>query len=73
MVIAIKELKKLRRQRASYFSNNWNVLECCHLSFAFSAIAVFVIKSVLTAFVVEDVKENFGEMVQDFCNGKQYC
>ena len=61
LVISIKELKKLRHQRSSYFSHNWNILECFHLFFAFSAITLFVIKSVLTAFVVEEVKENFGK------------
>ncbi len=61
LVIAIKELRKLCREKRKYFSQNWNITECCHLVFAFSAIDVFVAKSVLTAFVVDEVKDNFGE------------
>ena len=30
LVIVIKELKKLCRQKSSYFSQNWNIVECCH-------------------------------------------
>lgn len=43
-----------------FLSRKWNVFECCNLLLAFSAIATFVAKSVLTVFVVDDVKDNFG-------------
>ncbi len=66
IITTVKEGKLLRRQKSDYFSNNWNRLECVHLCFAYSALSLFVAKSVVAVFVMEDIKENFGEKFKTF-------
>ena len=63
IVITVREGKLLWKQKCDYFSSNWNRLECLHLCCAYGAISLFVAKSVSAVFVIENVKDNFGESI----------
>ncbi len=64
IITTVKEGKLLRRQKSDYFSSNGNRLECLHLCFGYGALSLFVAKSVVAVFVMEDIKENFGEKIK---------